>query len=400
MADKNVVIKRWDTSVWDNIYPKTTIANVTNLSSTLADLSSDITDVENQLNDKEPSFSKNTAFNKNFGSTAGTVAQGNDYRLSDARTPTAHPHSATDINVSGISVIGKSTTGSGATAQLGMSTLQTMLGLGSLAYSSATIPTNTSQLTNGAGFITSSSSITGTAANVTGTVAIANGGTGQTTKANAFNALSPMTSVGDIIYGRTGGTGTRLAGNTTTARKFLRSLGNGTQAGAPSWDTVTKKDVGLGNVTNESKATMFASPTFTGTTNIGSGSPTWTIDDTTENVLTFKKDSNYMAIKSDGVYFNGTKLGSGTVNDGKLTLAVSGVGLSGSQTFSANQSTNAKFTVTSNATSLNTASTIVARDANKDFSANIITTKSVKIGNGEVEMLYDTTSDTVRFVWN
>ena len=29
--------------------------------------------------------------------------------------------------------------------------------------------------------------------------------------------------------------------------------------------TVTKEDVGLGNVTNESKATMFASPTFTGT---------------------------------------------------------------------------------------------------------------------------------------
>lgn len=35
----------------------------------------------------EPKFTKNTAFNKNFGTTAGTVTEGNDARLSDPRTP-------------------------------------------------------------------------------------------------------------------------------------------------------------------------------------------------------------------------------------------------------------------------------------------------------------------------
>lgn len=45
----------------------------------------------------EPAFSKNTAFNKNFGSTAGTVCEGNDSRLSNARTPTAHTHSNSDL---------------------------------------------------------------------------------------------------------------------------------------------------------------------------------------------------------------------------------------------------------------------------------------------------------------
>jgi hypothetical protein len=40
---------------------------------------------------------------------------------------------------------------------------------------------------------------TGTASNVTGTVAIANGGTGQTTKVAAFDALSPLTTKGDLI---------------------------------------------------------------------------------------------------------------------------------------------------------------------------------------------------------
>ena len=39
---------------------------------------------------KEPAFAKNTAFNKNFGTAIGTVCQGDDSRLSNARTPTAH----------------------------------------------------------------------------------------------------------------------------------------------------------------------------------------------------------------------------------------------------------------------------------------------------------------------
>ena len=44
-----------------------------------------------------------------------------------------------------------------------------------------------------------------------GLVSIANGGTGATTKTTAFDALSPMTTAGDIIYGGVSGTGTRLA---------------------------------------------------------------------------------------------------------------------------------------------------------------------------------------------
>jgi hypothetical protein len=51
---------------------------------------------------------------------------------------------------------------------------------------------------------------TGTASNVTGTVAIANGGTGQTTASTAFNALSPITSVGDLIIGSGVNNATRL----------------------------------------------------------------------------------------------------------------------------------------------------------------------------------------------
>ena len=42
-------------------------------------------------------LSADRTFAVNFGATAGTVAQGNDARLSDARTPLAHVHAQTDI---------------------------------------------------------------------------------------------------------------------------------------------------------------------------------------------------------------------------------------------------------------------------------------------------------------
>ncbi len=40
--------------------------------------------IQTQINSKEPSFSKNTAFNKNFGTIVNTVAQGNDSRIADS----------------------------------------------------------------------------------------------------------------------------------------------------------------------------------------------------------------------------------------------------------------------------------------------------------------------------
>ena len=45
---------------------------------------------------------------------------------------------------------------------------------------------------------------------VTGTLPIANGGTGQTTAGAAFNALSPVTSTGDLIIGNGANSSTRL----------------------------------------------------------------------------------------------------------------------------------------------------------------------------------------------
>ena len=65
------------------------------------------------------------------------------------------------------SLTGKISAGAGYMYEFTAAAVQTWLGLGSLAYSSATIPTNNNQLTNGAGYITSSGSISGNAGTVT-----------------------------------------------------------------------------------------------------------------------------------------------------------------------------------------------------------------------------------------
>jgi mucin-19 len=83
---------------------------------------------------------------------------------------------------------------------------------------------------------------TGTASNVTGTVAIANGGTGQTTAAAAFNALNPMTTTGDIIYEASATTAARLpigtSGQVLTVASGIPSWATPSAGGGLSWQTV------------------------------------------------------------------------------------------------------------------------------------------------------------------
>ena len=137
-----------------------------------------------------------------------------------------------------------------------------------------TIPTNTNQLTNGAGYITTTgiASQTGNSgkylttdgsttswATVTGTATAASVGLGNVTNESKATMFASPTFTGTVA----GVTATHVGlGNVTNESKatmFASPTFTGTVAG------VTATHVGLGSVTNESKATMFASPTFTGT---------------------------------------------------------------------------------------------------------------------------------------
>ena len=107
----------------------------------------------------------------------------------------------------------------------------------------ADIPTNNNQLTNGAGYTTN----TGTVTSV--------GGTGTV---SGLSLSGTVTTSGNLTLG---GTISISSTNITDVDAFSQS---GTYASLRAQGT-TAGDVGLGNVTNESKATMFTSPTFTGT---------------------------------------------------------------------------------------------------------------------------------------
>ena len=77
--------------------------------------------------------------------------------------------------------------------------------------------------------------ILGKAANVSGIVAIANGGTGTSTKFSGFNALSPMATKGDLIYGENSGEGTRLPKGSEGQVLTMKS-------GVPSWQNPTNNN--------------------------------------------------------------------------------------------------------------------------------------------------------------
>jgi hypothetical protein len=127
-----------------------------------------------------------------------------------------------------------------------------------------------------------------------GTVPIASGGTGATSAGAARTALGvdaagtvnytlPTNLAGDDIDIDT----TALSGatvisdldiNITTNTSGLVTDANG----SVSTRTLTASDLSLGNVTNESKSTMFTSPTFTGTT----AAPTPSADDDSTKIAT------------------------------------------------------------------------------------------------------------------
>lgn len=77
---------------------------------------------------------------------------------------------------------------------------------------------------------------------------------------------STLSGVYDIMYSSAASTPARLAANTTATKKFLRMTGTGSAGAAPAWDTVSKSDVGLGNVVNLDQSKAIKSITRSGTT--------------------------------------------------------------------------------------------------------------------------------------
>ena len=142
---------------------------------------------------------------------------------------------------------------------------------------------------------------------------ILNGGTGQTTASAAFNALSPLTTAGDVLYGGTSGAGTRLA--IGTAGQVLTVNAGAT---APQWSTPT-----TGTVTTVSVATANG---FAGTVANATTTPAITLTTSITGLL--KGNATAISAATSGTdYSAGTSaLGTGilksTTTTGALTIAV------------------------------------------------------------------------------
>jgi len=124
---------------------------------------------------------------------------------------------------------------------------------------------NVSSFSGGTTGLTPNTATTG-AVTLAGTLAVANGGTGQTTASAAFNALSPVTSTGDLIVGNGTNSATRLGIGTNGY--VLTS--NGTTA---SWQAstggVTSFQTSLSGLTPSSSTT--GAVTLAGTLGATSG---------------------------------------------------------------------------------------------------------------------------------
>jgi hypothetical protein len=124
------------------------------------------------------------------------------------------------------------------------------------------------QLTNDANLLFDGTTLTANTLNLTNALGVAYGGTGQITAAAGFNALSPITTTGDLIIGNGTNSATRLAIGTNTY--VLTS--NGTTA---SWQAPTGGGGSPGG--SDTQIQFNNSGAFGGSANFTYVSPTVTI---------------------------------------------------------------------------------------------------------------------------
>lgn len=218
-------------------------------------------------------------------------------------------------------------------------------------------------------------SITGTAANVTGTVAIANGGTGATTAANARTALGVTATGADTTYAYRANNLSDLA-SASTART---NLGLGTAATTAATDYAT--------AAQGTKADSALQPAAIGSTVQAwdADLDTWATKTAPTGTVVGTSDSQALTNKTiSGASNTLSNIGNSSLTNSSITINGSAISLGGSTSVGTVTSiTGGSYltggtitgsgTLAVDATSTNTASKVVARDASGNFAAGTIT---------------------------
>jgi hypothetical protein len=148
---------------------------------------------------------------------------------------------------------------------------------------------------------------------VTGTLPIANGGTGQTTASTAFNALSPITTVGDLILG----TGTNTAGRLAIGANSYVLTSDGTTASwaAPSGGVSTFSAGTTGFTPNTATTGAVTLSGTLATTNGGTGLTSFTTNGAVYATSTSALTTGTLPVASGGsgaVTLTGVLFGNGS----------------------------------------------------------------------------------------
>jgi hypothetical protein len=103
-----------------------------------------------------------------------------------------------------------------------------------------------------------------------------NNGSGTLTWEALSSMANPMTTLGDVIYGGASGAATRLAGNTTTTKKYLQQTGDGSASAAPVWATIafselTSKPTTISGYGITDAVTLAGDQTITGAKTFSTG---------------------------------------------------------------------------------------------------------------------------------
>jgi hypothetical protein len=258
---------------------------------------------------------------------------------------------------------------------------------------------NASNITSGT---ISNARTTGNTANSASTIVLrdANGAftAGNVTASNFIGAGTTITSINasNISSGTIDNSRTTAASANGASTIVSRDSSGSFSAGSITATSISGNGVALSaiNASNITSGTIDNARTSAATAN---GASTIVLRDSTGSFAAGVITANGSALSA----INASSISSGTVatarlasgtansstylrgdstwaalsapNNGTLSMGVSGTGLSGSATFTADQSSNSTFTVTINSASANGASTVVARDASGNFAAGTIT---------------------------